>query len=619
MRSPIFGTLIGFAVVLAPLYVGASELPEVVPGEYLVRYRDVGLSTNQVYQKLEKSANLKAAFKGMNVYHIAFKAGVNEQKSIEDIAADPDVAYIEPNYVLNKSQIEDTNSDPSAQDYTSQSGGSSYTQSTAPTRIVNAWGIESSIASKGKVIVAVVDTGLDSTHPVFRTVANGGTGALWVNQTEKNGIVGFDDDGNGFVDDISGWNFINNSANFYDDDEHGTHVAGIVVGTGTDIRAGSLTESPIQIMPLKFLDANGAGSTANAIKAIYYAVSNGARVINNSWGGGGYSRSLHEAFTYAYNYKVVLVSAAGNYTKNNDVTAMYPANLDVPSNISVAATTNSDALAYFSNYGASLVQIAAPGMDIVSTVPGGVFKQLSGTSMAAPFVAGLAALAIREAPNLSGYQVKNAIISSSDALNLLAGKVSSRGRANAFNLISSVKNMTLTASYQPGYSPDYSTLDLASSTTESKGKGGCGLVSSAAALRGPGQGGPTSPEALVMGLMALPLALWFMLRRKSPEQRRRHERFKINSEIKVKIGDRELVGAMNTISQGGLSFNVNEALEKGGIVTMKIASPDGHEMIEVQGAIVWSEQNQAYGVQFAGAREGALAMIRDWSQSLVKT
>lgn len=599
--------LAAIALLLPALAYGQASAPKVVPGEYLVKYRDVGLDTNAVYHKLQGKASLKAAFKMLNIYHISMKTDSTEQTNIDQIQKDPDVEYIEPNYILEKFD-----------DVSAQSG--TYTQSYAPTQVANAWGIESSIAAKGKVVVAVIDTGLDKNNKVFKPYASGGTGALWINQAEANGVTGVDDDSNGFVDDINGWNFINNTNNYYDDNQHGTHVAGIVVGTSTDIFANPLAESSITVMPLKFMDSTGAGSTSNAIKAVYYAVANGARVMNNSWGGSSYSRALHEALSYAYSYRMTIVCAAGNYSKNNDGVPMYPANLDIPSSISVAASTGGDYLADFSNYGVGTVHVAAPGTLISSTVPGvnGV-GTLSGTSMASPFVAGLAALALREAPSLTGYQIRNLLLGSVDTLNQLSGRVKTSGRVNALKAVTAAKSYVSVSSYQPGYSPDYNALELASSSGDTQPKGGCGLVSAVTALKGPGEKGPGAPEGIFAGLMALPLALWFALRKRSPESRRKHERFKMNSEVRVNVGGRELVGAMRTISEGGLSFCADAALERGGVVTMKIASPDGHEIIEVQGAIVWSEADKAYGVQFANAREGVVAMIRDWSRNLVKT
>jgi hypothetical protein len=137
---------------------------------------------------------------------------------------------------------------------------------------------------------------------------------------------------------------------------------------------------------------------------------------------------------------------------------------------------------------------------------------------------------------------------------------------------------------------------------------------------GPGSGAGTgSSLAVIIGLLLAPLVVWQSMRVRSPRNQRRYERFKMSSEIRLNVGGRELVGSVNTISEGGLSFNANAALEKGGIVTMRVQSPDGREVIEVQGQVMWNEKNQAYGVQFANAKHGTLAMIRDWTTNLVKT
>jgi hypothetical protein len=242
--------------------------------------------------------------------------------------------------------------------------------------------------------------------------------------------------------------------------------------------------------------------------------------------------------------------------------------------------------------------------------------------MATPFVAGLAALAFREAPGLTGYQMKNLIMGTSTSLNRLYGKVSSGARVDAANLIAASKTMVSTAASQPSYKPNERSV---AGEAAAGGGGGCGLVKSVTSS-GPGQGGDggglpsgAAPIGVIVGLLMVPMIVWNVLRARAPKSRRKHERFKMNSEIRVNIGDRELVGAVNTISEGGLSFNADAALEKGGIVTMRIQSPDGHEVIEVQGQVVWNEANGAYGVQFANAKQGTLAMIRDWTNGLIKT
>lgn len=592
----------------------------VVAGEYIVKFRAAaGISSAR--QKLSSRVTMKAAYPKDGVYHIKSRTGGEDE--IESLRTDPDVEYIEPNYILTKS----ADIKPQTYEQALASGVSNnpsvYSQAPGNTRIAEAWNLVTPLSTNSrKTVVAVIDSGLDASHALFRSFKSGGGGALWVNQLEANGLPGVDDDGNGFVDDINGWNFISNSSDYFDDDAHGTHVAGIVAGAGQNIFARPLQESKILVMPLKFLDGQGAGSTANAIRAIYYAVENGAKIINNSWGGPAYSRALHDALTYAYNRRVLIISAAGNYASNNDAQAMYPANYDVPSNIAVASVSPSDSRSGFSNYGRSKVQVGAPGEYIESTVPGGYTSKMSGTSMAAPFVAGIAALAAREAPSLSGYQLREVLLDSADPVARLQEFISMSRRVNAEKLVNSSQNFVGTLAYQPDYVPVYD-RGIASTNEAIAGGGGCGLVK-AITKNGPGNGqGGASPMGIVFALMALPVIVWQVLRRKAeandPANKRRYERFQMNSQVRVSVGDRELVGQVNTISQGGLSFNVNEALEKGGIITMKIQSPDGHEMIEVQGQVVWSEANQAYGVQFANAKQGTLAMIRDWTSSLVKS
>ncbi len=598
-------------IILMGILISATAMaqlggPQVVEGEYLIKYKDSVAGSAAVRSKLLSKANLKASFTGLGVYQVSMKTGA----SVEDLRNDPDVEYIEPNYIVYKgdSVVEEELSSFGA---VSQDSGT-YSQSSANIGVSEAWSYQSVSASSGTIIVAVVDSGLNTNHKVFQPYSQGGTDALWVNTAELNGSAGVDDDLNGFVDDVNGWNFLTNSGSMYDDDGHGTHVSGIVVGAGLNIFANNLEKSSIKIMPLKFLAQGGSGTTANAIKAIYYAVNNGAKVINNSWGGSGYSKALQDAMAYAYQKKVLLVSAAGNYSSNNDRSAVYPSNYDIPSNLAVAATNSVDALASFSNYGSGTVHLGAPGESIVSTYRLG-YASMSGTSMAAPLVAGLAALALLEAPNLTGYQVKDLILTTSDKVVDLRSKVITESRVSPVDIVTSAQQLVSSYSYQPSYS----SVDRSPASSEAVA-GGCGLVKSLL-KDGPGRGDGQSsngPMGVVFGLLLLPLVVWQVLRRRAPESRRRYERFNMNSEIKLNVGGRELVGNMKTISEGGLSFSTEAALEKGGIVTMRVQSPDGKEVIEVQGQVVWSEANKAYGVQFENTKQGALAMIRDWTSGL---
>lgn len=392
---------------------GQLSSPQAVSGEYIVKYKNRGgVSAGlKIFTKNQSGVAVKTVFAGAQMMHVK----VNSESARDSLYSNPDVEFVEPNYILsvNPVDLSALGSAPLPSD--------SYSQSSANTQVRDSWNIQKPYDQGTKTIVAVIDTGLATSHLLFQD-----SGSIWENSAEKNGVPGVDDDGNGYIDDVNGWNFVNNTPNIADDNNHGTHVAGIVLGVGQDVFATPVRESKIRLMTLKFLDGSGNGTTASAVNAIYYAVSKGAKVINNSWGGPSYSQSLHEAYAHAYNNGVVIVSAAGNSNTNNDVTPMYPANIDSPNNISVISTTSSDVKSSFSNFGATTTHVAAPGSSILSSVPGtgclapGCFQMMSGTSMASPFVAGLAALVVREAPQLSAYQVRSIVLASVDTFVLLS-------------------------------------------------------------------------------------------------------------------------------------------------------------------------------------------------------
>lgn len=608
------------AMLVLSLSASLAWGQEYVPGEVIVKLKgkSSSVSSNNFFGKMQGKLALKSSFSALNIHRVSLKSGSDVNALVQELKADPSVEYAEPNFILRK--VDEDSLTPSQtlslEDVHEQmQAGDTFVQNYANVGVEQAWAIEVSLALNAETpIVAVVDTGVDYNHVIFRN-----SGAMWRNSSEIAGN-GVDDDGNGFVDDIYGWNFYARNNNPMDDDEHGTHVAGIILGVGQDIFPTVWEPAKVRIMALKFLGADGSGSTSDAVAAIYYAVNNGAQVINNSWGGSSYSQALHDALSYAYSRHVLIVSAAGNYGKNNDSVGMYPANYPVPGQISVAATTDNDNLASFSNYGASNVHIAAPGVSILSSVPGDAYRFMSGTSMAAPFVSGLAAMIWREAPNLSGYQVKNLMMNTSTILTSLNNKTQSRGRADAYDAISAARLQVNTAASQPEYKAE--SRSVASAEEGASGPKGCGTVTTALMYgRGGGDGNGSTGQnlAVLIGISLLPLAVWQVMRKRSGQvQRRKYDRFLMNSAIRVNVDGRELVGHMRTISEGGLSFEANTMIERGGILTMQIQSPDGKESIQVQGHVVWNEENKSYGVQFDHAREGVRGLIRDWTQRLVR-
>lgn len=283
---------------------------------------------------------------------------------------------------------------------------------------VEAWDV---VQPDSNIIVAVIDTGVDYNHVDLQN-------SMWINSGEiaNNGL---DDDGNGFVDDVNGYDFLRNIGDPMDNNIHGTHVAGIIAASANNTIGVAGVSWTSKIMPVVGLSAT-SGSDSTLVAAIEYAVDNGAKIINASWGGPLYSQALYDAVAYAQAAGVLFVAAAGNASANLDFIADYPANFDLANIITVAATNRSDGLAFFSNYGMRNVDVAAPGEDIYSTLPNSQYGYLSGTSMAAPLVSGAAALLASHDPSKSFLQLRQLLISSSDPIIGLQQASVSRGRVN---------------------------------------------------------------------------------------------------------------------------------------------------------------------------------------------
>ena len=441
--------------------------------------------------------------------------------AIDTFSSDSRVAYIQPNYVYHslETNLETVVSNLSQNPYYtkqwaySNDGSLSYTEvdyrssttakwpstgssstSTIKVQAENdididlpeAWeSIENSSYANGnrETIVAIVDTGVMYDHTDLAD-------NMWVNAKEANGTSGVDDDGNGYVDDYYGWNFYGNSSyiwssrynqngnntvynkNSSSEDSHGTHGAGTIAATNnTTGVAGIASNSNTKIMAVKALGgANGEGSTESVVKGIQYAVDNGATIINLSLGGEEDDYSLRNIIKN--NPDVLFTIAAGNGDQNyngvnNDQTAMYPANYAFDNVVSVANLECDGQLHYSSNYGAKTVHIAAPGAYIISTstesessysrTAKSEYELMTGTSMAAPMVAGVAAMLYSKYENLTMNQIRTAIFESAVKLDSLSGKIKTGGMLNTNEAVKYIEtnycNQTSTTTKAPTVTP----------------------------------------------------------------------------------------------------------------------------------------------------------------------
>lgn len=281
-----------------------------------------------------------------------------------------------------------------------------------------------------KIVIAVIDTGIDFSIPDLNDNA-------WTNEAEANGAAGVDDDGNGYVDDIHGYDFAHDDGDPTDDHSHGSHCAGTIGGRGDDATGVAGVNWDVSLMAVKFLDENGSGNLANAVKSVDYARKMGAKIMSNSWGGGGESAILKKAIEDARDADSLFVAAAGNDGSNNDQAPTFPANYAVDNVLAVAAIDNRGELADFSNYGVSTVHVAAPGVNVLSTTPNGL-KYFSGTSMATPHVSGIAGLVAAYNPGITYADLKNKIVSTARKTRTLEGRVRSGGIANAYSALSGI-------------------------------------------------------------------------------------------------------------------------------------------------------------------------------------
>lgn len=432
-RIPLFLALVAGVLALGGPASQAAPAkkpgPQTVPGELLIGFRSGVSAADQ--QKLLKSIG-GAEKKSFTKIHGALVQvpAADVTSALESLRKDPRIRYAEPNYIVTAGQLPN---DPSfgntwGLNNTGQTINGVPGTADADIDAPEAWNVTTGSPS---VTVAVIDTGVDYTHPDLAS-------QIWINPGENCAGCrndGIDNDKNGYVDDWHGWNFVANSNNPMDDHGHGTHVAGTIGASGNNGIGVAGVNWNVRIMPLKFLNAQGSGTIANAVSAVLYAAQNGADVMNNSWAGPDFSQALADAIGVADQRNSLFVAAAGNDGTDNDTSPTYPASFDNPNVLAVAATDNRDNLAFFSNTGRASVDIGAPGVDIYSTWPGSAYQFLSGTSMATPHVAGAAALAKAAFPSATAVGLKDLLLNTADPNPSLARMTTSGARLNVGNAV----------------------------------------------------------------------------------------------------------------------------------------------------------------------------------------
>ena len=407
----------------------AEVLVRFRPGTTLERIKDITFRHHDLIEDRIEAVD------GLVV--IEDEDGLSAEQVVNEYRNLPDVEYAEPNYTINlepepqgsvpPSYINSATAGPNdpmfGEQWSLENSGQRGGSAKADISALAAWG---KTRGTEKVVVAVIDSGVDYTHPDL--IKN-----MWVRPPN---MARYSDDQLGTIDDAHGFNAVDNSGDPMDDNGHGTHCAGIIGAEGDNNEGIAGINWKVEIMPLKFIDSNGSGTTKDAIKAINYAIDRkradvNVRVINASWGSTAKSKALEDAIREAGEEGILFIAAAGNSSADSDRSPHFPAGYNLPNVISVAALNRNDELASFSNYGAKSVHIAAPGAEILSTWLNGTFEEHSGTSMATPEVVGVAALVLSVEPEMSVKELRQRLFDSADALPQLKGKVVTGGRINA--------------------------------------------------------------------------------------------------------------------------------------------------------------------------------------------
>lgn len=404
-----------------------TDTVEYVPNELIVKFKEGSFQTMSVLNSIQ--AQPVKTFRASGAMLVRLPKVMDAKQMMHAMALNSEIEYVELNQVYHLNAVPN---DPEFDKlYGLNNEGKTGGSIDADIDATEAWEL-----TKGSrdILVGVIDTGVDYSHPdlIDNIWTNPGEAGVddQGNDKRNNGI---DDDGNGYIDDFRGWDFFNNDNDPMDGHSHGTHVSGTIGAVGDNGVGVAGVNWEVSIVGLKIFSDSGSTTADAIVSAIEYGTTLGIDLSNNSWGGGGYSQAIKDAIAEANDAGIFFIAAAGNSRNNNDSRAYYPANYELDNIITVAATDHNDQLASFSSYGSKTVEIAAPGVNIYSTTPGGRYGSMSGTSMATPHVTGLVALVMSKYPAAGMMSIRDRVVNTGDKVPALSSKVITGARINAMN------------------------------------------------------------------------------------------------------------------------------------------------------------------------------------------
>lgn len=428
----------------------SAQKPQFVAGEAIVRLKGgVGIASASDNFADKYGATIKDSFDFGNlgiadqgeILHIKLPEGLSTEAALAKMAQDPQIAYAEPNYEFQLDDVRATNVVTEEELAAQLKRANGEQDGVIPNDLdPKLWGLHNTGQNGGKAgadisatkawkqhvgrtdgpIIAVIDTGIDYNHPDLKD-------NMWVNPGEIPGN-GEDNDGNGVIDDVYGYNAFADNGDPMDGHSHGTHCAGTIGAVGDNGIGVVGVNHKARLMAIKIFSDSGSTNTAAILRGINYATKMGATITSNSWGGGPFSQAQKDAFAASPALHII---AAGNNGRDNDKFDNFPSNYDIPNKVAVAASDRFDNKARFSQYGVKNVEIAAPGVDVFSTIPGAKYGNMSGTSMATPHVSGVAGLVASAFPELDAQGIKDKVLNGADQLENWKQFVTDGRRLNA--------------------------------------------------------------------------------------------------------------------------------------------------------------------------------------------